>query len=329
MSGEYDIYLLFAAVFVTVVAACDGLYAYWKGMNVPGRARVNQRLHELYAGGVGREEALSLLRKQQISDNELLDSIYTSIPRVVVLHRFIEQSGLHLSVSGFLFMQLFLAVITFIGISLFSIFPVSLSLIISIAFGFFVPYLYVKSRTTHRKNMFRLQLPEALDFIARSLRAGNPLSAAIKQVSVEMPDPISTEFGITFDELNFGLELDFSLHGLYERTQSEEVRYFVTAVILQKETGGNLAEVLNRIAVIIRSRSSTKKEIGILSAEMKLSANVLLFLPFLVAGAVSIMSPGYLSPLLETREGLFVVAGQVFLMAMGYFILKRMVNFHV
>lgn len=329
MSAQYDIYLLLAAVFVTVVAIFDGLYAYWKGMNIPGRTRVNQRLHELYAGGVGREEALSLLRKQQISDNEVLDSIYSSIPRIVVLHRFIEQSGLHLSVSGFLFMQLFLSVLIFIGMAIFSIMPLYFSLFVSVSVGLFIPYLYVKARTTSRKNMFRLQLPEALDFIARSLRAGNPLSAAIKQVSTEMPDPISTEFGITFDELNFGLELDFALHGLFERTQSEEVRYFVTAVILQKETGGNLAEVLNRIAVIIRSRSSTKKEIGILSAEMKLSANVLLFLPFLVAGAVSIMSPGYLSPLLETREGLFVVGGQIFLMAMGYFILKRMVNFHV
>lgn len=329
MSGEYAIYIISAAAFVTIIALFDGLYTYWQGVNLPGKRKVDKRLHELYAGGIDRDEALSLLRKQQLSDNAALDTLYNATPRMVALHRFIEQSGVHVSISGFLLMQFFLSVVVFSIFHLFTQFHIGASIFIGLAIGLYTPYYLIKRKRNQRNDLFREQLPEALDYISRSLRAGNPFSATIKLVSKEMPDPIATEFGITFDELNFGLELNHALHGLFERTQSEEIRYFVTAVLLQRDTGGNLAEVLTRIATIIRARSVTKKEIRILSAEMRQSAHVLLALPFVIAGAVTILNPKYLLPLTQTDAGLMIIGCQMVLMLMGYLIIQKMVNFRV
>lgn len=329
MGEEYSIYIISAAAFISVVALADALYVYWRGINLPGRRLVDKRLHELYASGIDREEALGLLRKQQISSNDTLDSIYSSIPRLVSLHRLIEQSGLHLSVSGFLSFQVILTVSVFSLFYFFTHINIFLIIILALAIGLYIPYFVVSQKRNKRNDMFNQQLPEAMDFIARSLRAGNPFSTTIKQVSQEMPEPIAGEFGITFDELNFGLELDHALHGLHERTQSEAIRYFVTAVLLQRDTGGNLAEVLNRISSIIRARASTKKEINILAAEIKQSAHILLALPFVVAAAVSIMNPKYLLPLTQSEAGLFVIGAQCVLMLMGYLIIQKMVNFRV
>lgn len=329
MSGQYAIYVISAAAFLSIVALIDALYVYWRGLNLPGRNKVDKRLHELYAGGIDREEALSLLRNQQISSNESLDAIYSSIPRLVVLHRFIEQSGLHLSVSGFLLMEVVLACVFSSFLYFFTQIGIFVALALGGALGLYLPYMIVKHKRNQRTDLLKKQLPEALDYIARSLRAGNPFSATIKQVSVEMPEPISVEFGITFDEINFGLDLNHALHGLHERTQIEEVRYFVAAVLLQRDTGGNLGEVLNRIAAIIRSRSSTKQEIKILSAEMKQSANVLLCLPFFVAAAIWFMNPKYFLPLIQHEAGWYVIGAQGFLMLCGYLIVQKLVSFRV
>ncbi len=329
MTGQYVILLISAASFIAIIALIDGLYLLWRGINLPGRTKTNKRLHELYAGGISRDEALSLLRKDRLSGNEFLHNVYGTIPRFVHMHRLLEQSAIGLSLSKFILLQVFLVVMLFTFLYLFTKSPLLLSVGISAFVGFYGPYAVVKFRCDKRRELFQVQLPDALDYMARSLRAGNPFSATIKLVSQEMPEPIAGEFSITFDEINFGLSLDQALHGLFERTQSEEIRYFVTAVILQKTTGGNLAEVLNRIAGIIRARASTKKEIKILSAEMQQSAYVLFALPFVVALALLIINPGYMNVLIEHEMGLVIIGLQVFFMVVGVMIVQKMVNFRV
>ena len=184
-------------------------------------------------------------------------------------------------------------------------------------------------KRTKRNQAFLKQLPDALDFIARSLRAGNPFSASLKSVASEMPDPTGTEFGITFEELNYGLEFEEAMKNLAHRTGSDEMNYFVTAVLIQRTTGGNLADMLNRLAAIMRSRASTYREINILAAEMKISANVLVLLPFFVGLVLLIASPGYLNILFDTTVGNFLILGQLLLMAVGYYIIRKMISFRV
>ncbi len=329
MSGQYTFYLLAAASFVAMVALIEGLYLLWRGLNIPGRNKTNRRLHELYASGVTREEAISLLRSDKLSDHPVLNVIYKSLPRLVALHRLIEQAGVNMSLTRFLALQLSLAVLFSSLLFALTRMDILFIAILSLPLGFLIPYLLLRIKRERRRDLFKLQLPEALDYIARSLRAGNPFMASIKLVSQEMPDPIASEFGITFDELNFGLEMDHALHGLHDRTQSEEIHYFVTAVLLQRSTGGNLAEVLNRISAIIRARATTHKEIKILSAEMKMSANVLFLLPFIVAAGIMFLNPDYMSSLLEHEAGYMVIGLQLFFMIMGYLVVQKMVRLRV
>ncbi len=161
------------------------------------------------------------------------------------------------------------------------------------------------------------------------MRAGNPFSAAIRSVSTEMPEPIAGEFAITFDELNYGLDMSTVLHNLGERTGNEEIRYFITAVLVQRQTGGNLADVLNRISAVMRSRSTTYREVRILAAEMSYSANVLIALPFFIAGTLMVVNPKYLSVLFQHDFGMVIIGIQILLMAVGYLVIQRMVNFRV
>lgn len=321
--------LILASIFVAVVAFVYGAYLLWRGINLPGKMKTSKRLQQLYASGVSREEALSLLRTEILSSSSILDAIYKEVPRLVNMHRLIEQAGIHLSLTRFMLIQIVLSAAFIFFLSRFTAVDQMLSILLGLVLGLYLPYWYIRHRCDVRREMFKTQLPDALDFIARSLRAGNPFNAAIKQVGKEMPEPISDEFAITFDEINFGLEFELAMHGLYERTQSEEIRYFVTAVILQRSTGGNLAEILNRISAIIRSRASTQKEIRILSAEMRQSAMVLFMLPIFVAGAIMVINPGYLGVLLESDAGTLVIGAQIFFMILGYIIVRRMVSFRV
>jgi tight adherence protein B len=204
-----------------------------------------------------------------------------------------------------------------------------ISLLISLPLGFGVPIVVLMQKRSKRTQSFLRQLPDALDFIARSLRAGNPFSASLKSVATEMADPTGTEFGITFEELNYGLEFEEAMKNLAHRTGSDEMNYFVTAVLIQRTTGGNLADMLNRLADIMRSRASTYREIRILAAEMRVSANVLILLPFFVALVLLVASPGYLNVLFTTTVGNFLILGQLTLMAAGYYIIRKMISFRV
>jgi tight adherence protein B len=168
-----------------------------------------------------------------------------------------------------------------------------------------------------------------LDFVARALRAGNPFAAALKEASREMQAPISTELGITFDEMNYGLELDDALYNLAERTRSEDVSYFVAAVLIQKSTGGNLADLLNRLAEVLRERSRTYKEIDIQAGEMRMTARLLIALPFVAVAGMLIMDPNYILLLLEHPVGQVIMVLQLFFMLIGYLVVRKMINFRV
>jgi tight adherence protein B len=207
--------------------------------------------------------------------------------------------------------------------------PFAIALLFATPLSGLLPVL-VLLRMKHKRGLrFAQQLPDALDYIARSLRAGNPLTASLRSVATEMPDPTGTEFGITFEELNYGLAFEEAMHNLAHRSGSAEMNYFVTAVLIQRTTGGNLADMLNKLATIMRARASTYREIAILSAEMKLSANVLIALPIFVALILLIVNPDYLSVLFTTTFGQIMVFVQLVLMAIGYAIIHKMINLRV
>lgn len=329
---ENDIYLIYLISFFTfvgVIILIEAAYLLVRGIREEGAVKMNRRLKLLSAGGAHGKEVLNLLRRNELSSNEIINRILTRIPRIKVADRMLEQAGMTISVSRYMLVQLFLMIVStlviFYGIG----FHYLISLIIGIPAGMFMPAIYVSIRRKERLASFTEQLPDTLDYIARSLRAGNPFSAALKGAATEMPDPTGTEFGITFDEMNYGLELEDALKNLGRRSGSEEMNMFITAVLIQRTTGGNLADVLNRIATVMRSRAGVIRDVAILSAEMRLSAYILIALPFVVALVISVLNPTYLTVLIDNPAGQIVILIQLVLMLIGYLIMRKMINFHV
>lgn len=302
---------------------------FWRGFHEEGAQKISQRLRALSAGGAHGKEVLDLLRHRELSSIPFMNRWLSAIPRAHAIDRVLEQAGTRMTVTRFLVLQIFLSLL--FGVVLFFLIHIHILviIIISLAAGISLPYLYMIYLRSKRLQRFDEQLPDALDYIARSLRAGNPFSAAMKSVSVEMPDPLGTAFGEAFDEMNYGLELDDALYNLGARIGSEEIQYFITAVLIQRTTGGNLADVLNKIASVMRERARAFREVIIQASEMRLSARILIALPFIVAAAVSIFNPSYLATLIDEPLGRIIIGIQIALMIIGYLIIRRMINFRI
>jgi len=172
-------------------------------------------------------------------------------------------------------------------------------------------------------------LPDALDMMSRAMRAGHAFPGALQMVGDESPQPIAGEFKLTFDEINYGISLQDALLNLATRVPSTDLRYFVIAVLIQRETGGNLSEVLNNISKLIRERLKLLATIRVLSAEGRMSAWILTILPFALGTVVSILNPKMMSILWTDEMGRKLMAGAVILMILGIIWMWRMIKIRV
>jgi len=201
-----------------------------------------------------------------------------------------------------------------------------MALVLVTGIGFFLPWARLAMKKKKRMNRFRRQLPEAMDLIARSLRAGHAFNSGLKLAADQMDDPIGVEFAATIHQVNFGVSVTDALRNLADRVDCPDLRIFVVSVILQRETGGNLAEIMESNARIIRERFKFYQHVRTISAEGRLSAWVLFLLPIFVALIIQILSPEYTATLYTTELGrklLWTAAG---LMTVGMIIIRRMVD---
>lgn len=325
----YSIYLISFLVFIAVITLIEGAYLLWRAMREEGVVKMSRRLKSLSAGGESHRNVVDILKRREMSGLPFINRMLVAIPRMHALDRMLEQSGVEMSVSRFLLIELACSAVLTLVFSLLIGMIIYLALPLGLLLGFAVPLFALMRMRDNRSRLFSTQLPDTLDYIARSLRAGNPFTASLKSVANEMPDPIGAEFGITFEEMNYGLEFEEAMLNLGKRTGSDEMNYFITAVLIQRTTGGNLADMLNNLAVVMRARASTYREIDILAAENKMSANVLIGLPFIVAGVISIANPGYLNVLFETTLGNILILVQLTFVALGYFVIRKMIHFRV
>ena len=176
---------------------------------------------------------------------------------------------------------------------------------------------------------FQKQLPEGLELIARSLRAGHAFTSGMKLAAGEFDDPLGPEFTETLDEINFGVSVSDALKNLARRVDCPDLKYFVVSVILQRETGGNLAEIIESIGYIIRERFKLKGKIRILAAEGKLSAIILVAIPFFIFFVLRLTSPKYINALLFEPAGRIMCAVALVMMVMGIFVMKKMIAIKV
>lgn len=322
-----SIFLLFGAtVFVAVVLGLEGGFIWWTDRRGPEARRLERRLRAASAGGHAAEH-LTILKQRTLSKSAGLQRLLLSMPRVHTLDRILMQSGLTLSVSELLGLMLALAAA---GLLL----PVVLGRGVLLGIGLAVvlgalPLLHVLRARTKRMQRIENQLPDAIDLMGRALRAGHAFPTALNMVGDEMADPVGGEFRTIFDEINYGVALDNALRNLLARVPSTDLQYFVVALLIQRETGGNLAELLDNISAIIRSRIKLQGEIRTLSAEGKLSAWVLSLLPFGAALVINLVNPGFMTVLWTDATGLKLIYGALFMMAFGIWWMTRIVKIRV
>ncbi len=228
-----------------------------------------------------------------------------------------------LSVAGLLIGGLFAALTFWVSGSLFA--PILILVLLAPS----APLLFLMFRRSRRQKTFGAQLPECLDVVVRSLRAGHPSPVAIALVAREMPDPIGTEFGMVSDEMTYGLPLAEGVTNMMNRVGLEDLRLLVIAISIQATTGGNLSDILANLSKVIRERAMLRSKIKALSGEGRMSAIVLSVFPFLLAGVISLMAPDYYTSVADSPIVRYGIGAALVLMAIGDYIMYRMVNFEI
>lgn len=313
--------------FVAVVLLVEGLYLWWTAYKGPQAKRIEQRLRAMSAGGSSTREA-SILKNRLLSEAPLLQRVLLSVPRIHELDKLIQQSGLQWSIAKFAGITGAFFAVTLIGMQFFPVLHWGICVLVAIGAGT-LPFLYVLRKRTKRTQTLEKQLPDALDLMARALKAGHALASALHMVGDEAQDPIAAEFRIVHDEINYGVSVETALLNLANRVPSTDMRYFVVAVLIQRETGGNLTEVLGNLSRLIRERLRLLAKVQVLSAEGRLSGWVMGCLPFVVAAIINVLNPEFMSVLWTDPVGLKVVYLMLFLMAVGGLWMRKIIRIRV
>ena len=315
-------------IFVAVVLLLEGLYLLWNTYKGPETKQLAQRLRTISASADNSPQS-AVLKQRMLSDAPTLQRLLFSLPRMQQLDRFILQSGLTWTVSQVLLLVAVAGLGSYALLHLYGpslMFSLQLAITITAAL---LPLLYVQFRRNRRLHKIEQQLPDALDLIGRALRAGHSFSSGLKMVDEEMTGPIAREFGMTHDEVNFGVTLQQALTNLGQRIPLTDVRYFVIAVLIQRETGGNLTELLTNLSKLIRNRLQLHARIRVLTAEGRISAWTLGLLPFALAGLMNLGNPDFISVLWKEPAGIQLTQITLFVMALGGLWLWRLTKVRV
>jgi len=323
-----EIFYAFAILlFVAVVLCIEGGYQWWNNYHGPEAKRIDARIRALSAGGHVGSEQLSILKKRLLSESPQFQRWLMSLPRVSVIDRWLEQSGSPWSVAQLVGYSVLIAVCVLVaGAWLPFPFPIVIACALLAAT---LPALHIASLRRKRLKKLEAQLPDAVDMIARALRAGHSFASALGMVGQEIKAPMGPEFHTTFEEINYGVPLDEALTNLAKRVPVNDLRYFVIAVLIQRESGGNLAEILDTIGKLVRERLKLYDKIRVLSAEGRLSAWILGLLPFCTAGLILIVNPDFMKVLWTDPIGLKMIGVAMVNMVLGLIWMRKIIRIRV
>jgi tight adherence protein B len=308
-------YLLFGVLlFVAVVLALEGLYHLWAARHSAEAKRIAARLR--FLDGAPAAAPLSIDRLDPAQQQDWLNKgMLAQLGPAQRLRKMVRTSGTGRKARELLLSSVVLGLIAIVAALARGLGGVAaLTLAASAAV---LPWLWLAQRRTKHLKRLEQQLPLALDLMSRAMRAGHTLPTAVKMVSEEMSDPMAAEFRQMFDETNFGMAQAESLMRLAQRVPLDDMRFFAVAVMIQREAGGNLTELLDNMASIVRSRIKLLGQVRTLSAEGRLSAWVLGLMPFVVAGLLNVSSPEFISALWTEPAGRKFSSGALALMAVG------------
>jgi tight adherence protein B len=311
------------AVFAVVLAIIFG--AYWFVVVAPEsgeRRSIRKRLRPVRANRL-----LAKLEKERetLSSVGALDAALVrwdsfSTP----LQRMVAQSGLKLTVGALILLSILVGIVTMGALQY--LLPYRIVGLVLGPIAATLPFFYVRRAGRKRLEKFEEQFPEAVDLIARALRAGHALPTALQMVSDEIAPPVGEEFKRLFDQTSYGMSLPEALRAFGERVPLLDARFFVTAVLTQREMGGNLSEVLDKLSSVIRDRFKVKRQVRVVSAHGRITGVVLGFLPPSVAFVIFIISPNHLRLLTEDPLGHYMIAGGIFLQVVGVLAIRKIVD---
>lgn len=315
MSGALYVVYVGAALFGIMIA--EAFYLLYAGQK-DRRAAINRRV-KLQEKKISQEQVLIQLRKERGLEGRAFLSMES-------LKKLRVQSGVTMPMTKFLGITsgVALAIVAtgFVkGLPL--IFAVAIFPVLCIV----IPVQVLKFRRNRRHKIFGIQLPEALELITRSLKAGHPVPVAIGMVAREMPDPIGTEFGVVADEVTYGSDLVSALHNLYERVGQDDLPLFVTAVSIQSSSGGNLREILDGLSATIRERGKLKRKVRAISTEGRMSAYILTAVPCLLGAAIMVLMPHFYTSVWDEPKTWYMLGASFVWLMLGNAMMFKMSNF--
>ncbi len=317
------------AAFVIGVGLVMGLYTgVTKVPEMLAQRKLQNRLDELSAP-VDQAAATdkTLVKTSEAGPLPALERMISGTERGSAFGRWIEQSGLKISISGVLLIGTVTAILGAIFVTLLTRSPFGIP--VGFAMGFALPFMFLKFKRGKRLRAFEEQFPEALDLIARALKAGHAFATGLKMAADELTEPVGPEFRKTFDEQNFGLPLKDALENLTLRIPILDVRFFATAVLIQRETGGNLSEILENLAHVVRERFKILRQVRVYTAHGRLTGYVLLALPAVLAVALSFINPDHMNMLFRERMGQILLMVAIGMQIAGYIWIKQVVKIEV
>lgn len=315
-------------LFLMVLLGFGAAYEWWRKNRSSEAKRINERLENLSSGVIdARNDVESILKSRRLSESSLLNSALEQLPSTRMLDQYLLQAGLRWSVGYFVGLSATLGLAVLIVLGLLR-FPALTALPIA-ALCLFLTTFYVRYKHAKRLQKFEQQLPEACDMLARALRSGHAFTSAMQMVGTEFADPMGTEFRLAFGEINYGVPIGEALTNLVKRVPIRDLRYFVIAVLIQRETGGNLAELLDNITALIRERFKLYDRVRVLSAEGRLSVWVMASLPIATGAMIYLMNPAFISVLWTDKMGLWILGAALVLLVIGVFWTSRVVKIRV
>ena len=319
-TGQALLYLIYVLAAASVILAAESLYVSYAGRRVRA-GTINRRLKRLAEEAPAEHTLQGLLRERGLTDSG--DFVF----RMIGLNRLYTQSGITGSPVAFAGMFALAGLVLALASSLLLGFSFVFALVIFLIVAVALPLLVLRRVRNKRIQKFARQLPDALDMIVRSLRAGHPTSVAIGLVAREMPDPLGTEFGIVSDEITFGLSLENAVRKLSQRVGFEGVNLLSISLSIQAKTGGNLTEILDNLAKVLRERQKLRMKIRALSAEGRLSAWIISLFPIAMFLILQVLAPSFYGGIWQSPIvfPVFVIFGVWALL--GDYIMYRMVNF--
>jgi tight adherence protein B len=310
--------LILGAVFIGTLCLIVGAYIFLNRRRLAAAAAARERLR-----GAPEVAARGLLREDRASELPFLDRLLTGRPLTLTLADQLQLAGSSLSPGAFLFLVVACGMA---GVLLGSLRHPAVWPVLGGVAGFLLPILWLRRKVRRRRHAFENQLPEAIDMIVTAMRAGYSFQAAMRFVGEEMPAPLGPEFARFYEEQRLGVEVRTALLGIHERVRSLDFKMLATAVLIQRETGGTLSDILANIATLMRERVSIRAQVETLVSEPKMSARVLSAAPVVLYFGLLLIDPEYVEPLTTTGLGRFILIGAAVSVVMGYFILSSMAD---